>query len=67
MKAILLLEDTPQGVTAEMRWQGNGCCDNHETSVTMHTMANLSHFMRRMALSGGVRVLNEKETYDLGR
>jgi hypothetical protein len=57
MKAVLVLEDTPEGIKAEARWAGSGMNDNHTTSIAMWTLGNLTKYMQNLAKTGGVRVV----------
>lgn len=60
MKTILLLEDTPDGIQAELRWQDNGVQDHLPDSVAMNVMGNLIRLMKNMQDSGAVRIVSEK-------
>jgi hypothetical protein len=61
MKAVLILEDTPEGIKAEARWVGSGVNDNHTTSIAMWTLGNLTKHMQNLAKIGGVRVVMEEK------
>lgn len=62
MKALLSIEDTPQGVRCRAFWGDNDCADNPDHSVSMMVLANLSEIIKQMARHGAVRL--EKETDD---
>lgn len=60
MKAVLVLEDTREGIKAEARWIGNGMNDHIDTSIAMWTLGNLTKYMQNIAKAGGVRVIMEE-------
>lgn len=62
MKTVLFLEDTPQGVQVELRWQGNDCLDHLEDSIAMNVVGNLVRFIKTMEDSGAVRIVKEPST-----
>lgn len=63
MKALLSIEDTPQGVRCRVFWGDNDITDNPEHSVSMMVLANLSEVVKQMSRSGAVR-LEKEETDD---
>ncbi len=59
MKALIQIEDTPQGVRCRAFWGSNDCTDKPDESVAMMTMANLTETIKYMARWGAVKL--EKE------
>lgn len=61
MKAILLLEDTPNGILVEARWQTSGCQDALTESISMNVLGNLTRFIKTMQDSGAVRIIDPEK------
>jgi hypothetical protein len=51
-----MIEDTPQGVTIETRYQSSGCQDALLESISMNMLANICQYIKKMESTGGVRV-----------
>jgi hypothetical protein len=63
MKALLTIEDTPQGVRCKAYWGSNDCTDKPDESVSMMVMANLTETIKLMARNGAVK-LEKEEAHD---
>jgi hypothetical protein len=59
MKVLIILEDAPSGVYPEIRWQGNGCCDNPSESISMHLATFLAREIERQTKLGVLKVVKE--------
>jgi hypothetical protein len=62
VKAILLLEDTPNGILVEARWQSNDCQDHINDSVAMNVLGNLTMLIKTMQDAGAVRIIDPEKT-----
>lgn len=60
MKATLELADTPQGITATLRWEGNDYTDSLEKSLSLTLMAQFTETIKASAKLGAVRLLEEE-------
>lgn len=60
MKATLELADTPQGISAELRWQGNDTTDNLAGSLSMMLMAQFTETIKAHAKVGAIRLEKEE-------
>ena len=65
MKAILILQDTPKGIYPEIRWRGNGCCDNPMDSVSMHLITTFVKQFEELAKAGAI-YLDKQEPTEAG-
>jgi hypothetical protein len=59
MRATLTLEDTPKGISAELRWEGNDVTDHLHTSLSMSLMAQFTELIKSHAKAGAIYL--EKE------
>ena len=59
MRATLILEDTPQGISAELRWEGNDTSDHLADSLSMMLMTQFTEVVKAHAKVGAIRL--EKE------
>lgn len=60
MIATLVLEDTPKGISAELRWNGNGCMDSLEKSLSLTLMAQFTETIKAHAKVGAIRLEKEE-------
>lgn len=60
MKGTLILEDTPQGVSAELRWVGNDTTDHLADSLSMILMAQFTETIKAHAKVGAIRLQKEE-------
>lgn len=56
MRATLVLEDTPQGISAELRWVGNDTTDHLADSISMMLMAQFTETIKAQAKLGAVHL-----------
>jgi hypothetical protein len=59
MIATLTLADTPQGISAELRWEGNDVTDHLADSISMALMAQFTETIKAHAKVGAIHL--EKE------
>jgi hypothetical protein len=65
MKAIIILQDTPTGVYPEVRWRGNGCCDNPMDSISMHLITTFVKQFEELEKAGVIH-LDKNEPTEAG-
>ena len=63
MKVLIILEDAPKGVYPEIRWEGNGCCDNPSDSISMHLATALAREVQNQAKLGTLKVVKESDIH----
>ena len=56
MKVVIILEDTPKGIYPEIRWRGNGCCDNPMDSISLHIATTVAKQIEESAKAHALRV-----------
>lgn len=59
MQASLVLEDTPQGISAELRWVGNDTTDHLADSLSMMMMVQFTETMKAQARLGAIRLAKD--------
>lgn len=59
MKATIILEDTPQGISAELHWHDNDITDNLYQSLSMMLAAQFTGHLKQLAKCGSIHL--EKE------
>lgn len=65
MKVVLVLQDTPKGIYPEVRWRGNGCCDNPMDSISMHLITNFVKQFEELEKAGVIH-LDKAEPNEAG-
>lgn len=60
MKATFTLEDTPTGISAELRWEGSGCSDHLASSLSMMVMAQFAEVLKAHAKAGIIKLDKEE-------
>jgi hypothetical protein len=62
MKVVVILQDTPKGVYPEVRWRGNGCCDNPMDSISLHLVTTFVKQFEELEKSGVIRLDRDEPT-----
>ena len=65
MKVVIILQDTPKGIYPEIRWRGNGCCDNPMDSISLHLATTFTKQFEELE-KAGVIVLDKTEPGAIG-
>lgn len=65
MKVVIILEDTTKGIYPEIRWRGNGCCDQPHESLSMHLATTFSQHFEELEKSG-VIVMDRNQPNEAG-
>ena len=65
MKVVIILEDTAKGIYPEVRWRGNGCCDNPMDSISMHLATNFVKQFEELDKAGAI-VLDKDQPTEAG-
>lgn len=65
MKVVIILQDTPKGIYPEIRWRGNGCCDNPMDSISLHLATTFTKQFEELEKAGAI-VLDKTEPGAIG-